>query len=57
MKTLFGAFISQLLAVVDVGFDTDERLYAFIFHRFIKVYSAEHIAVIGDGCGFDALFF
>ena len=57
MKALLGAFVAQLLAVVDVGFDTDERLYAFIFHRFIKVYSAEHIAVVGDGCGFDALFF
>ena len=55
MKALLGAFISQLLAVVDVGFDADERLYAFIFHRFIKVYRAKHVAVVGDSCGFDAL--
>ena len=48
MVALAVAFIADILVVVQIGLDTDDRLDAVLFHRLIKVYRAEHIAVVGD---------
>ena len=48
MVALAVAFIADILVVMQVGLDADDRLDAVLFHRLIEVYRAEHIAVIGD---------
>ena len=48
MVALAVAFIADILVVVQIGFNANDRLDAVLFHRLIKVYRAEHIAVISD---------
>ena len=48
MVALAVAFIADIVVVVQVGLDADDRLDAVLFHRLIKIYRAEHIAVVGD---------
>ena len=48
MIALAVAFIADIVVVVQVGLDANDRLDAVLFHRLIKVYRAEHIAMVGD---------
>lgn len=51
MESLLGALVSELIAIMEIGFDSDDGLDPLFFHRSVKVNRPKHIAMVGHRDG------